>query len=533
MRPMNYVAGVAAALCASVMSITGALAEEPVRGGEATFLMSPAPQVLTSAMTTAGAEQVVSAKISDSLFTYDFNLNPQPLLAESYEVSDDGLRVTFHLRKGVKWHDGVEFTSEDLAYTTMEVWKVLHGRGRTIFANVESVETPDKHTAVFVMRRPSPGMLKSLAAQYAQILPAHIYKGTDPLTNPANLKPIGTGPFRFVSFQPGDNLVLERNPDYWDEGKPYLDKLIFRFIPDPATRAAALESGDAHIVPQNLIPMADLERLEASGEFDVTTKGYEFLNEMEMIEFNLDDDVMKDIRVRKAIAHAIDRQWIVDNILFGYGQPATTPLHHQLTELHDDTGVPQYEYDPEKSKALLEEAGYKADANGVRLKLVVDPLPYGDHQQHIGAYMREAMREVGIDLEVRAQDFAGFVKRVYTDRDFQFTVNLLTGGSDPTVGTQRTFWGPSFKIGVGFSNGSHYENPEMDKILEDAAAEMDPAKRKELYHQFQKLAMEDLPAFPLVAVESTTTASKRLKNHSIDANGTYSNFAEVWLEPAK
>jgi peptide/nickel transport system substrate-binding protein len=530
---MNYIAGIAAAFCASVASMAGALAEEPVRGGTATFLMSPAPQILTSAMTTAGAEQVVSAKISDSLFTYDFNLNPQPLLAESFEVSDDGLRVTFHLRKGVKWHDGIEFTSEDVAYTTMEVWKVLHGRGRTIFANVERVETPDKHTAVFVMSRPSPGMLKSLAAQYAQILPAHLYKGTDPLTNPANLKPIGTGPFRFVSFAPGDNLVLERNPDYWDEGKPYLDRLVFRFIPDPATRAAALESGEAHIVPQNLIPMADLERLEATGEFDVTTKGYEFLNEMEMIEFNLDDPVMKDIRVRKAIAHAIDREWIVENILFGYGKPATTPLHQQLVELHDDTDVPQYEYDPEKAKALLDEAGYAADANGMRLKLVVDPLPYGDHQHSIAAYMREALREVGIDLEVRAQDFAGYVKRVYTDREFQFTVNLLTGGSDPTVGTQRTFWGPTLKLGVGFSNGSHYVNPKMDKILENAAAEMDPAKRKELYHQFQKLAMEDLPVFPLVAVESTTAASKRLKNHTIDANGTYSNFANVYLEPAQ
>ena len=532
MRPRNYLVGLAAALSATLAPIAGLHAEEPVKGGTATFIMSPAPQILTSAMTTAGAEQVVSSKISDSLFTYDFNLNPQPLLAESYDVSEDGKTVTFHLRKGVKWHDGVEFTSEDVAYTTMEVWKVLHGRGRTIFGNVEKVETPDKYTAVFVMSSPAPGMLKSLAAQQAQILPAHIYKCTDPTTNPANLKPIGTGPFKFVSFAPGDNLVLERNPDYWNEGKPYLDRLIFRFIPDPATRAAALESGEAHIAPQNLVPMADLERLQASGDFEVTTKGYEFQNEMEMIEFNLDDPIMKDIRVRKAIAHAIDRNWIVENVLFGYGKPATTPLHQQLVELHDDTDVPQYDYDPEAGKALLDEAGYKPDANGIRLKLVVDPLPYGDHQNHIAAYMREAMREIGVDLEVRAQDFAGFVKRVYTDRDFQFTVNLLTGGSDPTIGTQRTFWTPSFKIGVGFSNGSHYSNPKMDEILVAAAAEMDEAKRKELYHQFQKLAMEDLPVFPLAAVESTTVASTRLKNHTIDANGTYSNFADVYLTPA-
>ncbi len=533
MRPINLIAGFGAMLCAAAAPMFHAQAEEPVKGGTVTFLMSPAPQILTSAITTAGAEQVVSSKISDSLFTYDFDLNPKPLLAKSHEVSEDGKRVTFHLREGVKWHDGEEFTSEDVAFTTMEVWKVLHGRGRTIFGNVEKVETPDKYTAVFVLSRPSPGMLKSLAAQQAQILPAHLYKGTDILTNPANLKPVGTGPFRVVSFTPGDNLVLERNPDYWDEGKPYIDKLVFRFIPDAATRSAALEAGEAQIAPQNLVPMVDLERLQATGEFEVTTKGYEFQNEMEMIEFNLDDPVMKDIRVRQAIAHAIDRDWIVDNIFFGYGISAKTPLHPQLTELYDASDVPQYDYDPEKAKALLEEAGYKPDANGTRLKLVVDPLPYGEHQNHIAAYMREAFREVGIDLEVRAQDFAGFVKRVYTDRDFQFTVNLLTGGSDPTIGTQRTFWTPSFKPGVGFSNGSHYSNPKMDEILESAAAEMDAAKRKALYHDFQKLAMEDLPVLPLTAVESTTIANKRLKNHTIDANGTYSNFANVYLEPAQ
>lgn len=530
MRRTGLMLGAGAALCALT---SFAFAEEPVRGGTVTFLMSPAPQILTSALTTAGAEQVVSSKISDSLFTYDFDLNPKPLLATGYSVSDDGLRVTVNLRKGVHWHDGKEFTSEDVAFTTMKVWKVLHGRGRTIFGNVTAVETPDPYTAVFVLSKPSPGMLKSLAAQQAQILPAHLYKDTDIPTNPANLKPIGTGPFKFVSFAPGDNLVLERNPDYWDKGKPYLDKLIFRFIPDPATRASAIESGQAQVAPQNLVPMADLERLGATEEFDITSKGYEFQNEMEMIEFNLDDPVMKDIRVRKAIAHAIDRKWIVDNIFFGYGKEAQTPLHQQLREFFDATDVPQYGFDPAKAKALLDEAGYKPDAKGVRLKLTVDPLPYGEHQASIAAYMREALKEVGIDLTVRAQDFAGFVKRVYTDRDFQFTVNLLTGGSDPTIGTQRTFWSPSFKPGVGFSNGSHYVNPEMDKILEAAATDMDPARRKAEYHDFQKLAMKDLPVFPLVAVESVTIASKRLKNHTIDANGTYSNFAEVYLVPAK
>ena len=515
------------ALTALPQNVFAAIDPAKSEGGVLTFVISPSPQILTSAMTTSGAEQVVSAKISDSLFTYDFDMKVQPQLAESFDVSEDGLRVTFHLRQGVKWHDGTPFTSKDVAYTCMKVWKILHGRGRTIFGNVQSVETPDDHTAVFMMSAPSPGMLKSLAAQQTQLLPAHLYDGTDPMTNPYNLKPVGTGPFKFVSFVAGDNLVLEKNPDYWDTGKPHIDQLIFRFVADPATVTAGLESGEFDLVNQSLLPKPDLPRLKESGLFDITTKGYEFQNEVQMIEFNLDDPVMKDPKVRQALALAIDKNWIVENVFFGYGKAANTPLHYQLTQLYDENGVPKYDYDPQNAIALLEEAGHPQGT----LQLTVDPLPYGEYQNMTANYLREAFRAIGVTLTVRTEDFAGFVKRVYTDRDFQFTVNLLTGGSDPTIGTHRTFWSKSFKPGVGFSNGSHYVSADMDKIIETASGEMDEGKRKELYQQFQVLAMTDLPVLPLVAVESVTVANKRVHNHTINAHGTYANFAEVWLDP--
>lgn len=517
----------AAAVAAIAPRASWAMEAAEAEGGSLTFVISPSPQILTSAMTTAGAEQVVSSKISDSLFTYSFDMEIQPQLATSYEVGEDGKTVTFHLREGVKWHDGTAFTSKDVAYTCMEVWKKLHGRGRTIFKDVTEVQTPDDLTAVFVMAAPSPGMLKSLAAQQTQILPAHLYEGTDPMTNPYNLKPVGTGPYKFVSFVSGDNLVLEKNPDYWDAGKPHLDQIVFRFVSDPATVTAGLESGEFDLVNQSLLPKPDLPRLEASGKFDITTRGYEFQNEVQMIEFNLDDPVMSNPKVRKALAMAIDKQWLVDNVFFGYGKAANTPLHYQLTQLYNEDGVPRYDYDPMAAVALLEEAGYPRGT----LEITVDPLPYGEYQNMTANYLREAFRGIGVKLTVRTEDFAGFVKRVYTDRDFQFTVNLLTGGSDPTIGTHRTFWSKSYAKGVGFSNGSHYDSAEMDAILEAASAEMDEEKRIALYHEFQKLAMEDLPALPLVAVESVTVANKRVHNHTINAHGTYANFAEVWVDP--
>ncbi|MEE3662053.1 ABC transporter substrate-binding protein [Brenneria sp. g21c3] len=505
-------------------------AEEPVKGGTLDMIVSPAPQILTSGPTTAGASIVTSTKIFDGLVSYDFDLNPQPKLATRWEISPDGLKITFHLRKDVHWHDGQAFTAKDVAYSALNVWKVHNPRGRTIFGQLSDVQTPDPYTAVFILSKPAPGILKSLGADQAQVLPAHLYEGKDVLTNPYNLKPVGTGPFKFSSFTPGADLVLVRNPDYWDQGKPYLDKVVFRFISDPATVAAALESGSAQLAQQSLIPLADLPRLKASGRFTITTKGYETKNEVELAEFNLDDPVLSNQKVRQAIAHAIDRNWIRDNIFFGYGQPADTPIHTSLTELHSTDGVPQYPYDIEKAKKLLDEAGYKPGAGGVRFKLTIDPLPYGDFQNQIAAYAREALKQVGIDVTVRTQDFAGWVKRVYTDRDFQMTINDMDGGSDPTVGTHRSYWSQSFKIGVGFSNGAHYINPQMDAILEAAASEIDPAKRKQHYLAFQRLAMTELPVLPLISVEHVTVASNKVHNHTVNAHGAGgSNFASVWL----
>ena len=498
-------------------------------GGTLTVAWAPSPQILTSAMSTNGAEQFVSAKISDSLFTYDYEMNIQPQLALGYEASEDGKRITFKLREGVKWHDGHPFSSKDVAYTCMEVWKVLHGRGRTIFGNVEAVETPDDHTAVFVLNAPAPGMLKALAAQQTQLLPAHLYEGTDPLTNEWNLKGMGTGPYRVVSFTPGDNLVLEKNPDYWDQGKPYLDKVVFRFINDPATVAAGLESGDFDLVTQSHVPLADVPRLQETGNFDITTEGYSFQNEMITIEFNLDDPIMANPKVRQAFAHAIDKQWLIDNLFFGWGKPALSPLHHAVKQYYTTEGVAAYDYDPMRAVELLEEAGYPRGT----LELTVDPLPFGEDQNLVANYMREAFRAIGVTLNVRAQDFPGFVKRIYTDRDFQFTINKLTGGSDPTIGTHRTYWSKSFAKGVGFSNGSHYVSEEMDAIIEGASAEMDAEKRKELYHQFQVVAMRDLPALPLVAVETLTIANKRVKNHTFNAHGAYGNYADIWVTDGK
>ena len=173
----------------------------PVRGGTLHAIVQPEPTVLTSTVNNGYPNGVVSANVYDGLLTYDEALNPQPGLAERWEVSPDGLRLTFHLRRGVKWHDGVDFTSADVQYNVMEVWKKVHSRGRITFAPVESVETPDKYTAVLKLAHPSLVILSALNAVESQLLPRHLYEGTDIYKNPHNLAPVGTGPFKFKEWR--------------------------------------------------------------------------------------------------------------------------------------------------------------------------------------------------------------------------------------------------------------------------------------------------------------------------------------------
>lgn len=507
-----------------------AQAEQITRGGILTVALWPAPTYLNSAVSAGGIESIIGPKLSDGLLTYDYDMTPRPQLAESWSVSEDGLRVTFKLRSGVKWHDGAEFTSRDVAFTMMEVWKVFHGRGRTTFANITGVETPDPLTAVFVLSKPAPAAMKSLASMEAQVLPAHLYEGTDILQNPYNTAPVGNGPYRFVSFEKGDNAVFERNPDYWDEDLPRLDRLVFRFIPDAATRTAMLESGEVQLIPYSMLPGPDISRLADDPNFVVDTRGYEYVAGMQHLEFNLDHPILGDQRVRAALAHAMDRDWIARNIWYGRASRATGPIHPSQVDAYSTDGVPDYPFDPAKAEALLDEAGYPRQAGGVRFSVTIDPSPYGPDMFRTAEYLKEAFRQVGVDLTIRNQDMASYLKRIYTDRDFDMLTNVANCAADPTIGVQRFYWSKNFQKGVVFSNATNYNNPEVDQLLEAAQTENDPAARREQFLRFQQIVLSDLPAVPLVYIDFATLTPKGVHEHTLGATGIYGNFARTWIE---
>jgi peptide/nickel transport system substrate-binding protein len=343
----------------------------PTRGGTAIIGIPLEPTQLASALTSAGPTQEVSGKIFDGLLAYGIDSHPKPQLATAWNVSADGLRITFHLRPNVRWHDGQPFTSEDVAFSVLEVWKKYHSRGRSTFANVISVETPDALTAVLVLTKPAPYILNALASTESQPVPKHLYKSGDPLSNPRNLAPIGTGPFRFVAWERGNHLVLERNPDYWDAPRPYLDRLIVRFLTDPSAMANALETNSIHFGTPVYVDLARLAKVPSLISYPLSTPFNAIVNSL---EFNLDRPVFHDVRVRQALAHAIDRDFLVKNVWFGNGAAADSPIPKSMTVFHAEN-LPAYEFDLKKAEALLDAAGQKRGANGIRLTLFLDPYP--------------------------------------------------------------------------------------------------------------------------------------------------------------
>lgn len=530
-RRRSFLGGLAASTAILALGAPArVLAQERKAGGVLTTPAWPAPTVLNSAISTAGPESFIGPKMFDGLLAYDFGLVPRGQLAASWEVSADGTRVTFNLREGVKWHDGAPFTSKDVAFTFLNVLKVIHGRGKTTFSGLLDVETPDELTAIFVLETPNAAMMRALDSRESPILPAHIYEGTDIPANPANTAPIGTGPFKLAEYEVGSHLVLAKNEDYWDAGFPLLDRIVIQFIADAATRAAMLESGQADAIFLNMIPAQEILRLDALPDFAIETRGFEAMPSAQQMDFNLDNPILADVRVRHAIAHAIDTQWITDNIWYGLGHAGKSPLHVDQAEYYTTEGVPQYPYDMDRANALLDEAGHARGANGMRFSLMLDPSPWGTESINAAPYIKEQLRQIGIDVTIRTQDFAVFTTTVWTDRKHDLVLYTVNLGVDPTIGTQRFYWSKSFKPGVAFSNGAHYVNPEVDALLEAAQVETDNAKRKQQFADFQRIVMADLPVLPVTNISGANILNVKVKDSVTDALGALGGFQRLWID---
>jgi len=307
-----------------------------------------------------------------------------------------------------------------------------------------------------------------------------------------------------------------------------IDRLVVTLVEDPEARIAALESGAIDLAPATPVPFDRLTYLRDLPNVAFTTDGYQYTNQVVRLEFNLDDPLFRDRRVRQAIAHAIDRRALIDAAWFGYGLPAFGPISPDLKQFCDSR-LEAPAFDPAMAERLLDEAGLPRGSDGMRLRLPLDYVPAGDGYRLTADEVAKALAQIGIAATVRAQDFPAYIKRIYTDRDFHFAVGRMNNMFDPSVGVQRVFWSKNIKRGVPFSNGSHYRSALVDGLLEQAAVEPDPAQRRELFARFQKAVVTDLPDVTLLAPQQITIANRRVVVHSLTADGPAANMADVRL----
>ena len=520
----------------SPSALAQTVGQTPVRGGVLNVAIAPEPTQLTSANLTTMNVGMVSSKILEGLVSYDLDLKPVPALAESWTLTPDGLTLTFKLRPDVKWHDGKPFTSADVQWTLNEVWKKLHSFGRAAFANVERVDTPDPLTVVIHLSSPAPFILNYINTYGAQILPRHLYEGTDVLTNPANNAPIGTGPFVFKEWVRGSHIRLERNAHYWGRGpsgeaQPYLDGLLIRFIPDAAARTVAIEAGEIDVALGSIVPLTNLNRFNDKRRFVINLDDGRYLSTIFLLQFNVRRPEFQDKRVRQAFAHAIDKNALLKVVFLGYGKVATGPVPSSVVNYYSDD-VRQYPVDIKRAEALLDEAGLKRGADGKRLKVRLDYDGFGGPiGARSGEFLKQQLARIGVELELRSGDTATYLRRIFTDQDYDLMVSSLHRLPDPTLGVQRLYWTRNIIQGAPWTNGSGYSNPVLDQVMEAAAAEPDETKRKALIKQWQQIVQEDVPLIELIEQTWVTVSTARLRKLSLQGDGLFASWADAWLEP--
>ncbi len=474
--------------------LPAAMAAEPAaaKGGMLVIAGALSLRHFNGAIQSGSATALPGTQLFASPLRFDANWMPQPYLARRYEVAQDALSVTLHLVDNAVFHDGKPLTSEDVAFT-IGIIKANHPF-QAMLAPVTHVDTPDAHTVVIHLAHPHPALILAMSPALMPILPKHIYGDGQPIqTHPANLKPVGSGPFRFIEYQPNNYWTLERSDSFFLKDEPKLDRITCRIINDTSVVMLGVERGDFGMVPM-VSSSRDILRAERVKSAVVTPRGYEGIGPITWLAFNTQRAPLDDKRVRQAICFAADREAILKRLMSGKAEPATGPI--VSSSPFYEPAVELYKPDLDHANALLDQAGHKPGSDGTRLSLTID-APAGNPEQsrNVAEFLRAQLRKIGIALEVRpAPDFPTWAQRI-SNFEFDLTMDNVWNWGDPVIGVHRTYLSTNIRKGVIWSNTQGYKNPEVDDLLNKAAVEQDAVKRKALYSTFQKIVVEDAPIF--------------------------------------
>jgi peptide/nickel transport system substrate-binding protein len=469
---------------------SGAAAPSPRCGGTLVGAIGTDPPHLNVALGSITIVQIPGNPIFEGLIKVSPRLDKwEPELARTWNVSSDGTRFTFNLVRNAKWHDGVPFTSADVKFTFEQVLKPI--REPSIWGFIDAVDTPDPYTVIIRLKEPRAILAypSIFWQEYgAPILPKHLYEGTDFFKNEYNLKPVGTGAFKFKEWSRGSHIILERNKDYRDPKFPYLDRLVFKIVPDPSALVTAFETGDvdyAAIFAKDQVPlMRRVRNVEVKG-YALSTGG------IQRVLFNHANPILSNVRVRRALTQAVDRKSVLEIAAQGIGTVVATPFASASPSLKwfSDPNQKGLAHDVRRANALLDEAGYPRKSDGTRFQLSLDVDRASSEDVAVGRLLVDMWKAVGVDLKLNLVDGATRNARIF-NWEYDMSLVYIVQGPDPD--RNRIFYhSGSLKKGSFGGLGMNYKNPEVDALLDRGARTVNRTERARIYYEIEKRLVED------------------------------------------
>jgi len=473
--------------------------QEPLYGGTLRVGFATSKEMFNPTLHYSGVSGLFHRDIFNGLLSWTIDYDIEGDLAKSWETRDGGKTFVFHLFQGVKWHDGKPFTSADVKWH----YEMLKELGKTTptplgpyVKDIESIEVPNEYTVIF--KCGSVHQLSDWVGGYGDnlILPKHLFEGTDMRTNPYNLKPIGTGPFKYVSHQGTEYLRLQANLGYF-RGRPYLDEVVYRFYAKPETGLIALEAGEIDAISQTLgIPFPEIPRIKQHEKITVEGFGYDTVIR---VYFNFREEAWKknpwlaDINVRKAIAHAIGKNTILEKVLYGITTTTWGPFSNRLKWAYPpELFEMEPKYEVKLAEKLLDDAGYPRKADGFRFKAKLTVI---GSQALLAPVVKDYLVKVGIDVDLEVLEHTTWLATYFFAPEGlkDIPLALAIGGTGPDPAKSGTLYHSKMVPAVGGENCQFYNNPEADKLYDAASSEMDKTKRADLYKKVAVIIAKDYP----------------------------------------
>jgi peptide/nickel transport system substrate-binding protein len=452
------------------------------------------------------ASGMINDLVFNGLMKYDKNIKPVGDLAERWAISNGGKTIIFYLRKGIRWHDGVEFTAEDCLFTYQKfVDPNVATPYSSLYMDVLKAEAVDKYVFRVTYKEPFSPALESWGMG---MLPKHLLNGKDINTDAFNRNPVGTGPYKFKEWIAGQKIVLVANDDYF-EGKPNIDQVIYRIIPDSATMFQELLFGGVDMMslnPLQYLRKSETRRIKENYQkFRYPANGFTYMG------YNIRSPLFGDKKIRQALGYAIDRQAIIDGILLGLGRPCTGPFSDVSWAYNPH--AKSYPYDPERAKRMLAEEGWKeSDTSGLLEK---DGRPFrftimtnqGNNERiRTAEIIQQNFKKVGIDVSIRVMEWQAFLEQI-DKRSFDAMILGWGMGRDPDI---YDIWHSS-KTKKGEYNFIGYKNNEVDRLLVEGRRTFDIGKRKKIYYRIHAILAEEQPYAFLYVPDATPIVHKRFK----------------------